>query len=128
MSVLGATLSSIPAEYGFSERTALGPTGLRLEVAQRVDRRPVDPHLEVQVRAEAVARAADVADQLSLCDLRARADGEGRLVGVAGRHPAAMVDTGVVAVAADPACKDDRPGRGSVDRRSVGDADVDSGV
>jgi diguanylate cyclase (GGDEF)-like protein len=38
------------------------------EIAERVDRSPVHPHLEVEVRPEAVPRAADVADDLALRD------------------------------------------------------------
>ena len=44
-----------------------GPRG-----SPSVDRRPVDAHLEVQVRAEAVAGVADVADHLALRDRCAR--------------------------------------------------------
>ena len=39
-----------------------------LEVAERVDRRPVHAHFEVEVRPEAVAGTAHVADHLSLRD------------------------------------------------------------
>ena len=57
---------------------------LRLEVAHGVDRRAVDAHLEVHVRAEAVARAVGVADHLALTDRRAVRGREARLMRVAG--------------------------------------------
>ena len=41
---------------------------LQLEVAERVDRRPVDSDLEMEVRAGAEAGAADVANHLALAD------------------------------------------------------------
>ena len=44
-----------------------------LEVAERVDGVAVDAHLEVEVRPEAVAGAADVADHLALAHLLAAA-------------------------------------------------------
>ncbi len=47
-----------------------------LEVAERIDRHAVDAHLEVQVRPEAVAGAADVADDLALRDRGAVRDGD----------------------------------------------------
>ena len=48
----------------------LGPPKLAaLEVAERVDRVAVDADLEVEVRAGAVAGAADVADHLALAHL-----------------------------------------------------------
>src|SRR2546421_5450004 len=55
----------------------------RLQVAQRVHDGPVHAHLEVQVRAEAQAGAADVADDLALRHVLARANGERRLVAIA---------------------------------------------
>src|SRR2546423_1874039 len=99
-----------------------------LQVAQRIYRVPVDPDLEVQVGAEAVAGAAHVADHLSLGDLGAGRHRERGLVGVTGRETPAVVDARVVAVAARPPGQDDRSGRGGVDRRAVGNADVDTGV
>ena len=42
------------------------------EVAERVLRDAVDAHLEVKVRSGRVARRADVADHLSLRDIRCR--------------------------------------------------------
>ena len=53
----------------FPEVGAAGPLFLRkLEVAERVHGLAVDAHLEVEVGAEAVAGAADVADHLALSD------------------------------------------------------------
>src|SRR6266540_373780 len=49
-------------------------------------------------------------------------------MGVARREAAAVVDAGVVAVAPGPAREHDRPRGGRVDRSSVGNADVDSGM
>src|SRR4051812_14192626 len=97
-----------------------------LEVAERIDRGAVDAHLEVEVRAEAVPGAADVADYLPLGDLGAVPDREARLVAVRSREAAAVVDDDQVAVAALPASRDDRAGGGGADRRPVADADVDA--
>src|SRR5205085_12420674 len=81
--------------------------------------------LEVQVRAEAVTRAADVADYVALPDLLAARRCDRALVGVRGREAVAVVDHDEVAVALLPAAVDDRArGRGA-DRRAVRDADVD---
>ena len=74
--------------------------GRLLQISERVDGRAVDPDLEVEVVAEAAAGAADVADHVALRDRRADAGRVARLVRVAGREPAAVVDAGVVAVAA----------------------------
>src|SRR5215213_4424170 len=79
----------------------------RLQVAGRVDRRAVDARLEVQVVAEAVPGAADVADDLALGDARAVGCAVARLVGVARRQAAGVLDAGVVAVAARPAHQHD---------------------
>src|ERR1700754_1218310 len=49
------------------------------EVVQRVHDGAVDPRLEMQVRPEAAARAADVADHLPLADARADGGAEARL-------------------------------------------------
>ena len=51
-----------------------------------------------------------------------------RLVAVARREPAAVVDQGEVAVSAVPAGHDDDPVAGRLDRRSRGGSDVDAGV
>src|SRR5205814_1735013 len=90
-----------------------------LQVTQGVDGVPVDPHLEMEVGPEAVARAADVTDHLALRHVLAGRDRVRRLVCVAGRHPAAMIDAGVVAVAAGPGGQHDGPRSGSVDRSAV---------
>src|SRR5919197_1609598 len=85
----------------------------------------VDAHLEVEVRAEAVAGAADVADHLALRDRRSVPDRERRLVPVGGREPLAVVDHRQVAVPRHPTRIDDRARRGRMDRSAVWDADVD---
>src|SRR4051812_5393644 len=102
-----------------------------LQVVHGVDDRAVDPHLEVQVRAVAAARAARVADDLALADARAHRGAEARLVRVARRHRRRVLDAGVVAVAARGrlALHQDDPARGGgADRRARRDADVDAGV
>src|SRR5215211_5858468 len=96
-----------------------------LQVTQWIYGRAADPHLEVDVRAEAVARAADVPDRLALRH-GAAADREARLVGIGRRQPAAVVDDDQVAVAAHPAGVDDDAGRGRGDRSPIPDGDVDS--
>src|SRR6478735_6135318 len=104
------------------------PSGL--EEAHRVRRDPVDPHLEMKVGTEAVAGATDVSDDLALIDA-ARRDREGGLMGVASGDAAAVIDAGVVAVAAAlrlGLVEDDRPGLGGADRSSGRDRDVDAGV
>src|SRR5207253_10369631 len=91
-----------------------------LEVAERVGGGAVDPHLEVEVRAGAVAGVAGVADQVALADLGADGGGEARLEGVAGGEPAAVVDAGVVAVTAAfvlGLLEDHGPVGGGADRR-----------
>src|SRR5918995_2850865 len=60
-----------------------GCIALRLEVAHRVHRHAVDADLEVQVRAERVARVADVADDLAAADVGAGRRPVARLVRVA---------------------------------------------
>src|SRR5919202_4575626 len=100
----------------------------RLQIAERVDGVPVHAYLEVQVRPEAVPGAADVADHLSLRHGLPVRDGDARLVGVAGRDAATVVDEDEVSVPAHPAGVDDAPGRSGVDRRSFADGDVDPGV
>src|SRR5687767_7575927 len=99
-----------------------------LEIAHGVHRRPIHARLEVQVVAEAVAGAADVADHLALAHRRAVRGGEARLVGVAGGQAAGVLDAGVVAVAADPAHEDHAAPVRGVDRRATRHRDVDPGV
>src|SRR4051794_10469736 len=74
----------------FSWRRPPSPRTDALEVAHRIGGNAVDPDLEVDVRAEAVAGAVAVADHLALGDLLAGRHREGFLVGVAGREPAAV--------------------------------------
>src|SRR6476661_503897 len=66
-----------------SRRAKTALRGPPLQVVQRVRDRPVDAHLEVQVRAEAQAGAAADADDLTLADALAERHLEGGLVGVA---------------------------------------------
>src|SRR5829696_6338723 len=99
-----------------------------LQVPHRIDGRPVDAHLEVQVVAEAVPGAADVADHLALAHARAHRGPVARLVRVAGRERAAVVDARVVAVAAGPAQQHDAAAVGGADRRSRRHGDVDARV
>src|SRR5688500_701696 len=66
------------------------PEAIRLQVAHRVDRRPVDARLEVHVRAGAVARVARLGDHLALLDALALRYAERRVVGVASRQSAAV--------------------------------------
>ena len=84
----------------------------------------------MEVVAKAVACAADVSDDLALLD-RAGGDREARLMGVAGGDAAAVVDAGVVAVAAALGLglvEDDRSGLGGSNRRPGGNRDVHAGV
>src|SRR4026207_145789 len=99
-------------------------TRLRLQVAERVDRRAVDPHFEVEVRPEAVAGAADVADRLAPGGGRPPADGDARLWAVRGRAPTAVVDCDEVPVAGHPARVDDTPRGRRADRRAAADPGV----
>src|SRR4051794_11017229 len=71
-----------------------------LQVVHRIRDRAVDAHLEVEVVAEATAGAADVPDDLALGDRLAHRDADARLVRVARRHRARVLDAGEVAVAA----------------------------
>src|SRR4051812_32649428 len=112
--------STLPTGY------AAGARGL--EVAHGVDRRPVDARLEVDVRPEAVPRAARGADHLALGDALADRDADARLVPVARREAASVADAGVVAVAADPARDEDLARLGGVDGRAGRHRDVDARV
>src|SRR5205807_5328074 len=99
---------SFPGDRG--ERfPQLGPRK-PLQIPKRIDGRAVDPNLEMQMRAEAVPRAPDVADHLALRDAAAT-DGERRLVRVRRRETAAVVDDREVPVAAHPAGEDDGTAR-----------------
>src|SRR4051812_868851 len=101
-------------------------TGTALQVPEGVDGRAVDADLEVQVVAETAAGAARIADHLALCDLIADAGRVAGLVCVAGGEPAAVVDAGVVAVAAGRRREDRRSRPRRADRRSGGHRDVDA--
>ena|SRR5436305_11882734 len=74
-----------------------------LQIGERIRRLPIDPDLEVEVRAEAVARAVAQADDLRLTDGLAHRDQDPLLVPVTGGEAAAVVDAGVVPVAPDRA-------------------------
>src|SRR3954447_13746143 len=83
------------------------------------------------MRAEGVPGVADEADDLALADARAEARAELRLVGVARRQARAVLDAGVVAVAAgraDALHEHDAAVVGGVDRRADRGRDVDAGV
>src|SRR5438874_5807017 len=99
-----------------------------LEVTHRIDGGAVDPDLEMEVRAEAVAGAVHEPDRLPLRHALADGDVDRLLMAITGRHSAAVVDARVVAVAADPAGDHDSARRGGVDRRPGRDTDVDPGV
>src|SRR4051794_36066373 len=101
------------------------------QVIKRVHDRAVDARLEVQVRAEAAAGAAGVADDLALGDVRADARGEARLVRVTRRERPGVLDAGEVAVAAARGLglhERDRARRGGADRGAARHADVDARV
>src|SRR5262249_39119701 len=109
-----------------SRRSGYGAFGKALQVPERVDGRAVDPHLEVQVRAEAVPGAADVPDHVALVHVLAAGDGDRALGAICGREVAAVVDHRQVAVTRLPAAVDDRAARRGVNRRPIAHADVDS--
>src|SRR3954467_10125138 len=99
-----------------------------LQVAHRVDHLAVDTHLEMEVRPEAVARAAHVADNAALRDGGAHPDPDRGLVPVSGGQPSAVIDDGEVAVAFHPACVDDGSRGGRVNRRAARGGNVDAGM
>src|SRR3954447_20834707 len=70
------------------------------QVIKRVHNRAVDARLEVQVRSEAAAGAAGVADDLALGDVRADAGGEARLVRVPREERRGVLNAREVAVPA----------------------------
>src|SRR3989440_1845366 len=82
----------------------------------------------MQMRPEAVPGAADVADHLPLRDGLPVRDGDARLVRIARREPAPVIDEDEVAVAVHPARVDDLARGSGVDGRAVSDSDVDPGV
>src|ERR1044072_5731907 len=98
-----------------------------LQVAERISRGAVDADLEVEVVAEAVPRAADVADHVALRSAP-RGNREGRLMGVTGLQATAVVQAGEVAVAATfrfGLRKHHSAGGRGADRRPGGHGDVD---
>src|SRR3954462_14293973 len=106
----------------------LPTTDSRLQITHRINRRAVDPDLEMHVGAEAVAGAADGADHLALADVLADVDADRSLVAVTGRDAAAVLDAGVVPVAADPSGDRHGPAGGCADRRACRSRDVDARV
>src|SRR5690242_4989201 len=85
----------------------------------------------MDVWTRAVTGVAAETDDLALAHRLPGRDQEFRLMGVAGGEPAAVVDAGVVAVAAAFGLRlgeDDGAGEGGVDRRPFRDGDVDPGV
>src|SRR5579864_5328448 len=80
----------------------------------------------MKMRPGAEPRTAGVADDVALSDVLVAAHGDARLVAVCGREPVVVVDDDEVAVARLPAAPDDGAGRGRVDGRALGDADVDA--
>src|SRR5438309_2983659 len=82
----------------------------------------------MEMRAEAMAGAAGVPDHLALRHVLPGADADRRLVRVARRHPAAMIDARVVAVPLDPPGERNRARRSRVNRRTARNRDVDAGV
>src|SRR6476620_5733319 len=90
-----------------------------LQVAERVDRRPVHAHFEVEVRPEAVSGTAHVADYLSLRDGLPVRDSDAGLVCIARRDAAAVVDEDEIAVPVHPTGIDDLARCCGVDRRAV---------
>src|SRR5438132_7231288 len=121
---LGLRTQSSPDDAGRPPRAA----GAFLEIAHRIHRDAVHTNLEVEVRAEAMARTADVADHLALGDILAAGDGDLRLVGVRGGQAVVVVDRDEVAVPLHPTAVHDRTGGGGVNRSAGGGADVDPGV
>src|SRR5206468_12002001 len=89
-SISGCTTGDYPPRHVGTRRTADG-----LQIAHRVNGCAIDADLEVDVRTEAVAGAARGADHLTLLNGLADAHADRRLVRVAGRDPAAVVDAGV---------------------------------
>src|SRR5262249_12074448 len=104
---------------------------LLLKVTHRVSDFAEYTNLEMEVGAEAIPRAAGIPDYLSLTNRLARGDGETRLVRVAGGETPAVVDAGVVAVAAARGLglgESGGPAQGRMDRRSFRDGDIDPRV
>src|SRR5687768_1566415 len=114
------------SNFAHAARTQASDPECGLQVAERVDCGPVDPHLKVEVRAGARARVARIADDLALADRAARGDRVAGLMAVTGGEASAVVDAGVVPVAARVGSEDDCARGGREDRRPLGHSDVDS--
>lgn len=102
-------LTTVPSHVRGSDADSVAA-----KVLQRVDVGAVAgsrPHLEVQVRAAAVAGRAGAADPLAAGDLLAGLDAEGREVGVLGVPAVGVPDDDLVAVGAGPAGGHDLAGR-----------------
>src|SRR3954464_7519892 len=85
----------------------------------------------MEMVAEAVTGAAHQPDYLALADVRSSARQEARLMRVAGRDAAAVVDAGVVAVTARRRVRlreRHRARRRRADRRTAANRDIDAGV
>src|SRR3954452_25169399 len=104
------------------------PAGTLLEVVQRIRYGSVDPHLEMEVVAEAQTGAADGSDHLTLAHVLTDADADRRLMPVARRQRGRVLDARVVPVAAGPAGDHETAGIGRADRGACGHADVDARV
>ena len=115
-----------PAHQG--RRRAAGSLAAGLQVAHRVDRCPVDAHLEVDMWAETVAGAVGRPDHLTLADGLTDAHTDRRLVCVAGRYAAAVLDARVVPITPDLSGDRDPAGRCCADRRAARHRDVDAGM
>src|SRR3954452_18123612 len=79
------------------------PAGTLLEVVQRIRYGSVDPHLEMEVVAEAQTGAADGSDHLTLAHVLTDADADRRLMPVARRQRGRVLDARVIPVAVGPA-------------------------
>src|SRR4051794_36087698 len=106
-----------------------GMPGVLSEGWQRVDRRPAQPHLEMEMRARRKPRSADEAQLRARGDHLPRMDVHLRKVRVERREAAAVLDDDEVAVPARaPSSEADRPARGRVDRVAEPGNDVDPGM
>src|SRR6267143_454287 len=97
---LRSSLGSMELRASAALRSSPGSMRPRLgQVPHRILRRAPDARLEVEVRAGRVARAADVADHLSLAHGAAR-DREATLVRIEGAEATGVRDDHDIAVAA----------------------------
>src|SRR5204863_3920691 len=76
-------------EYGFPAEAWRKPRRISsaLQVAERIDRRPVDTHLEMEMRTEGMSCRPDIPDYLTLRDA-STAHSNTRLMRVGRSHPA----------------------------------------